>query len=220
MWILALINSAIRDYWWWVSHHGALVCLSGLCYMTSGHLDFLVVRNIHISFHGRIISPPTKVYCQCCMFPLIATITSGALGSKDFSMVILDEMWVTNSFTSFPHIDPPKHWGHLEQRYGLAQLPEGLRYGRPCSSGRTEAATLDDDCATLSYAVTVGSPLCATRKGVCCSGPCATRVGVTTDNGVFALGGFIGDRTSCSNSASTVSRNALNQVNALLNKFE
>ena len=48
----------------------------------------LFVRNIHVSFHGRIISLPTKVYWWCCMFPSIATITSGALGSKDFSMAI------------------------------------------------------------------------------------------------------------------------------------
>ena len=81
----------------------------------------------------------------------------------------------------------------------------------------TKAAALDDNCA---YGVTVGSPLCATWEGVCCSGPCATKAGVMTDNGVFALSGFVGDRTSHSNSASTVSHNALNQVNASLNKFE
>ena len=183
------------------------------------------VRNIHISFHGRIISLLTNVYWRCCMFPSIVTITSGALRGEDSVWLFLNGVEVTNSFMSFPHIDPPKHWGHLEQRYGLAWLPEGLWYSRPRSSGGmvdTEAATSDDDksiCASPSWTwtVIVGSPLCATHESVRCSDPCATRA---TDNSVFAFGGFIGDRTSHSNSTSTVSRNALNQINASLNEFE
>jgi len=218
MWILALINSAIRDYWWWVSHRGALVCLSGLCYVTSSCLDFLIYEE------------------YTCLVPWENHLTAHK------SVLVMLHV----SVDSDNHIRGPR--GQRLQ-YGYSWMKCELLTPSPCFpilTLQSTEGTWNEDMGwhgcqkahdTANHVLQVGlrQRHCTMTVQLYCmqwllghhyvplAKVCAALVHappVMTDNGVFALSGFVGDRTSCSNSASTVSRNALNQVNASLNEFE